>query len=112
MDQSREPWPDDVDGDVLRRMDEDGFDFSVPTDIDFNIDFEAWPPSAECMAKLAGQYPDVHLVEPEADDDGVGYVQVVVRDVVSYELVMRVQRKLTALVEPYGGLCESWGAYG
>lgn len=112
MDQSRAPWPDDVDGDVLRRMDEDAFDFSVPAEIDFNIDFETWPPSAECMARLVGKYPDARLVEAEADDDGVGYVHVVVRDLVSYELVMRVQRELTALAAPYGGVCESWGAYG
>ena len=105
-------WPDDVDGDVLRRMEEGGFDFSIATDIDFNIDCEAWPPSVEFMARLADAYPDAELVEPEEDDDGEGFVQVVVRDFLTYELVMRVQAELTELARPYGGVCESWGAYG
>ena len=105
-------WPDDVDGDVLRQMEEGGFDFSLAADIDFNIDFEAWPPSVQFMAELAAHYPDAEVVDPEEDDDGDGYVQVVVRDFLTYELVMRVQGELTALAAPYGGVCESWGAFG
>ena len=31
-------WPNDADGDVLRRMKESGFDFSKIHSIDFNID--------------------------------------------------------------------------
>jgi hypothetical protein len=32
-------WPNDVDGDVLRRLESIGFEFDQETDIDFNIDF-------------------------------------------------------------------------
>lgn len=104
-------WPDDVDGDVLRRMQEAGFDFSAPVDIDFNIDFESWPPSAQCMAKLTAIHPNAKLIEPEDDDDEEGYVQIVVHDLLTYEMVIRVQRELSELVAPYGGVCESWGAW-
>lgn len=106
-------WPDDVDGDVLRRFEEDGFDFSKPIDIEFNIDFESWPPPAEFMGKLKALHPAAELVEPgEGDDeDDEGYVQVVVHDRLGYELVMRVQRELSALAAPYGGVCDSWGAF-
>lgn len=113
MAQSGNAWPGDVDGDVLRRMDEDGFDFSKPVEIDFNIDFESWPPPEAALARIRERHPDARVVEPgEGDDeDDDGYVQVVVNDVLSYELVMRVQRELSALAEPFGGVCESWGAW-
>lgn len=114
MVEARGQWPDDVDGDVLRQMEEGGFDFSVATDIDFNIDFETWPPSVQFMTELAAHYPDAEVVDPDGDDDddGDGYVRVVVRDFLTYELVMRVQEQLSALAAPYGGVCESWGAFG
>ena len=106
----RAQWPDDVDGDVLRRFQQDGFDFSKAVNIDFNIDFKTWPPPAEFMAKLAGQYPGAKLVQPDKDDDGEGYVLIVVHELLSYELVVGVQSELTALAAPYGGKCDSWGA--
>lgn len=104
-------WLDDVDGDVLRRLQDDGFDFSAVADIDFSIDFASWPPSAACMATLSGHYPDAELIEPERDDDGNGFVLIILRDRLSYELVMRVQRELTEMAAPYGGKCDSWGAF-
>jgi len=33
-------WPTDADGDVLRRLQNGGFDFSKPTLIDFNVTYE------------------------------------------------------------------------
>jgi hypothetical protein len=30
-------WPDDADGDVLRRMHAKGFDFANAVDVDFNV---------------------------------------------------------------------------
>lgn len=104
-------WPDDVDGDVLRRMEEAGFDFSAPVDIDFNIDFESWPPPAQFMEKLIAIYPKARLIEPEDDDDDEGYVEIVVHDLLTYDLVIRLQRELSELAAPYGGVCESWGAW-
>ena len=106
-------FPDDVDGDVLRRMAEDGFDFSKSVDIDFNIDFDSWPPPEAFMVKIRERHPDAQVIEPgEGDDeDDEGYVQVVVHDVLSYDLVMRVQSELSALAAPFGGVCESWGAW-
>jgi len=34
-------WPDDADGDVLRRMKARGFDFNQPCLVDFNVDFDS-----------------------------------------------------------------------
>ena len=100
-------WPNDVDGDVLRNMEERGFDFSKPASIDFNVDFETWPPAKRAVNVLARQYPDLEIHEPEGEF--AGEITFQVSDRVTYELVMRIQREVTKLMVPFGGRCESWG---
>ena len=78
-------WRDDADGDVLRRLEEDGFDFAQPRLIDFNVDFDNWPPMAEAVAVLKQRYPNATVREP--DGDHPGYVQIRIKAVVSYDLV-------------------------
>jgi hypothetical protein len=100
-------WPNDADGDVLRGMEESGFDFSTPGVVDFNVDFDPWPPQAGAIAVLRGRFADAEVIEPEGDYRG--YVQFQVEAPVTYELVIRMQREVTELMRPYGGYCESWG---
>lgn len=57
-------WPNDADGDVLRRMKASGFDFEVKTDIDFNVDFDDWPPAPELIELLGNQFAIVKMYEP------------------------------------------------
>jgi len=102
-------WPSDVDGDVLRLLEEGGFDFTKPTLIDFNVEFETWPPSQTAIETLAREYPNLTLYEPE--DEFCGDITFQVHDLVSYELVMRVQREVTDLMAPFGGRCDSWGVW-
>lgn len=40
-------WPSDIDGDVLRLLEERGFDFNLAHEIEFIIDFKCWPLSKE-----------------------------------------------------------------
>ena len=100
-------WPNDADGDVLRGMESDGFDFSKPHVIDFNVDFDSWPPNPKAIAVVKKRYPGTVVHEPKGGY--AGYLQFQVRDRVSYELVMQVQRQVTELVAPFNGRCESWG---
>lgn len=98
-------WPDDADGDALRRIERDGFDFDTPCTIDFNVDFDHWPPTAEAMSLLQAKFPGA-----KAYGDGAGgYVQFQVRALLSHALVTRVQDEVTTLMAPHGGTCESWG---
>jgi hypothetical protein len=46
-------WPDDADGGVFRRLAAVGFDFSQDWSVDYNVDFESWPP-AEAALELRG----------------------------------------------------------
>jgi hypothetical protein len=100
-------WPNDADGDVLRRMKESDFDFSKVQLIDFNVDLKSWPPKQELVDVLIKQYGDIKGYPPS--DDFNGYLQFQVKDKVTYELVMRVQEEVTNLTAAYGGICESWG---
>ena len=99
-------FPADADGDVLRRMSANGFDFSAPTRIDFNVDFDDWPPSEELVVELGKTFSEVKVHEP---GEYSGYISFVVTALVTYELVMSIQRSVSELAAPFGGICESWG---
>lgn len=99
-------WPDDADGDVMRRLEASGFEFEAEHTIDFNIDFGTWPPAQEFIEQLKATYPNI---ETNALEDGAGEVRFIVEAKLSYELVMFVQESVSAIAKPYGGQCESWG---
>jgi hypothetical protein len=98
-------WPDDADGDVMRRLRAGGFDFGKPELIDFNVDFESWPPDQRALNAISQAFPDA-TISLEATN---GYVLVQLRRTVSYELVTSVQDQLSSLTASYGGQCDSWG---
>jgi hypothetical protein len=99
-------WPDDADGDVLRRLTASGFDFANSWPVDFDVDFESWPPVPAALELLGLMFGEVFVYPPEA---GAGYVQFKVVGRVTYELVTSVQLRATSAMSPYGGVCESWG---
>lgn len=101
-------WPQDADGDVLKRMQASGFDFSRPVDIDFNVDFDNWPPAQKCVDLLRAQFRNLKVREP---NDHRGYVQIVVNAILTYDLVMFMQSTVSEMAAPFGGVCESWGVY-
>src|ERR1700734_2389573 len=100
-------WPADADGDVLRRLRDRGFDFSRRYTIDFNIDFDAWPPSQTAIARLKEIHQNVTLFEPEGEPTGEVVVQIT--DLVSYDLVVRTQAAISNAMRPFGGRCDAWG---
>jgi Regulator of ribonuclease activity B len=100
-------WPDDADGGVFRRLVEHGFDFAKPYSVDYNVDFDSWPPQKVAIELLDSLYGPVTIYNP--DEHGDGYVQFKINALVTYEGVTSVQRNVSTLMEPYGGICESWG---
>jgi len=100
-------WPENADGDAFRRLEANGFDFSSTCAIDFNVDFEAWPPSKDALAWLEEEYGPIAVHEPE--ENFGGYVSFTIRAKVTYELVMSTQEATSAAMAAYDGVCESWG---
>jgi hypothetical protein len=100
-------WPDDADGGVFRNLAAEGFDFSIHHTIDYNVDFDSWPPPAAALEWLRIQFGQLGLYPP--DDDMDGYVEFRVVGRLTYEAVTSTQRRVSAAMEPFGGVCESWG---
>ena len=107
MTQITADWPDDADGGVFRRLASAGFDFSKSWSVDYNVDLESWPPPEAALEMLRSTYGDLGLYPPDAHGDG--YVQFQVVGPVTYEGVTSTQRRASAAMEQFGGVCDSWG---
>ena len=99
-------WPAGADGDVFRRLQSDNFDFTISHKIDFQIDFDPWPPQDEVIATLDREYK---IERHEPQKDALGYIQITIVAPLTYDLVMGMQDKLSRQLSPFGGFCESWG---
>lgn len=106
-------YPDDVDGDVFRRLNESGFDFCKEVEVDFNLDFNYWPLKEDTIKYLFNEFPNGKVVEPDEEDlaKGIdkGYFTFSVKTLLTYEFVMSMQEKLTKMLSNYDGYCDSWG---
>ena len=102
-------WPNDVDGDVLSQLEKDGFDFIQAHEIDFNVDFNSWPPSEKAISLLKEKYGNIETIPPEEEYEG--YILVRIKDKLTYELVIHVQEEISLIMGIYGGACESWGLW-
>jgi len=102
-----EYWPEDADGEVLRHLLDKGFDFAQKYVVDFNVDFEAWPPDPETLHRIRLEFP--RASEHFDDVSGRGSVVVKLEAPLSYRFVVDTQQRLTELVDEFGGWCDSWG---
>ena len=100
-------WPNDVDGDVFRRLEENGLDFGKKHVIDFTVEFENWPPSGAAVQVLQRYHPSTELISD--DEMQGGYALLKINGFVNYELVTRTEQELTDLMMPFGGRCDGWG---
>ncbi len=100
-------FPDDVDGDVLRRLQESGLDFSQPQTVEFIVDFCFWPPDAEALDILRKKYSSIQVFKPEDHYDG--YIVLNIRELITHAFLIDTQKEITTLMSNYGGVCEAWG---
>ena len=85
------------------RAGDNGFDFATLASIDFNVDFESWPPSDAALAEIAKTFQDARV---SLED---GYVLVKLERLLTYDLVTSVQARLSHASAPFGGSCNTWG---
>ena len=100
-------WPETADGDVFRRLQASQFDFSSAHEIDFNVDFEDWPPARDAIQWLEREFARIYSFPPTGDFGG--YVQFKLVEMLTYDLVILTQDRVSAAMAVYGGVCESWG---
>jgi len=99
--------PNNADGDVIRRLIKSNFDFSSKHTVDFNIDLENWPPNDQ-LIKLLKQNSYKYTLHKSSEDFN-GYIEIQIKEYITYEFVTKTQDELTKISKPYGGVCESWG---
>ena len=103
-------FPNDADGDSLRRVVESGSDLSRPMSIDFTIkapDEHAARHIAE-LVSAKGFDPSI------SDNDGRSSWSVYCSKfmLATYDGVVAVQAQLDELSRPHGGRCDGWGTFG
>ena len=91
---------------MLRRLFAKGLDFSKSYVVEFNVDFEVWPPPLEALQILQAEFSGAEVCEDT--ECGGGCVLFKLISKLTYNLVIETQAKATELVDQYGGRCESW----
>jgi regulator of RNase E activity RraB len=110
-------YPNDADGDALRRVAADGSDMSKPMLVDFMVavrDGESGQNVAAAAAHL-GYRTQVMQDSSEEDDEANAYpwtVYCTKKMTLTYEAVVAAQAELDRLSQPYGGYIDGWGTFG
>jgi drug/metabolite transporter (DMT)-like permease len=102
-------YPDDADGDALRRVAGDGNDMARPMAIDYHV---AAPnrAAAEAIAKKART---IGYASKVVDDDGGAYTVWCTREMLAtYDGVLACQSELDGMARPLGGRIDGWGTSG
>ena len=105
-------FPNDIDGDVMRQLKENGFNFDNETEVEFIIDFDHWPLTSSEKQVIQTLYANSTCVEPHEEDikmgDLFGYVQFYITSKVEHNFIVKTQETVTSQMKQYGGCCDSW----
>src|SRR5262249_27832469 len=102
-------YPKDVNGRVLRGMRSSGYDMTAEYDIDFEYLFPDQRAAEEFMRRVAG---DGRRIEQSEYAGRSGYhweVCVVMRMVLTYADICRVEQELADVADACGGCENGWG---
>lgn len=99
-------YPDDADGDALRRVASHGADMSRPMRIEFTIAV----PTVECARSLAERIATIGFSPDLYVDEETGSVSLYCARsmLATYEGVIEAQVELNKLCEPVGANCDGW----
>ena len=99
-------YPDDDDGDALRRVAENGADMSQPMEIEFSIDVS----DVERARSLAERIAALGYVPGIFEDDETGSVSIYCARTMlaTYEGVVAAQSELNELCVPFEAVCDGW----
>lgn len=105
-------FPDDENGDVLRRMQDAGFDFSLPHDVEFFAVFRteaaADTVARQFVADRAGGEAIVAIETRPADPGGME-LMVVKSMLVTHDNVTAFESRLAQRVSLHDGYMDGWG---
>jgi regulator of RNase E activity RraB len=103
-------FPNDADGDALRRLAADGNDLSQPMAIDLTVVLpDGQSAQSLAQAAMAAGY-DASIDRDEEFDEWT--CTCTMQMLATYTNVVRSQEELQALAEPDGGEVDGWGTFG
>lgn len=101
-------YPNDADGDELRKVADSGADMSRPMVIDFSFDVPD-----ERTARRVAEVAATHGFDPSiSEDDGSWSVHCSKSMLATYEGVVAVRVELNELLRSYGATYDGWGTFG
>lgn len=103
-------YPNDSDGDSLRRVRDGGSDMSAPMTIDFSVSVPN-----ESAARAVAEIVEESGFDPSiSDNEGRGSWSVYcsMTMLATYESVTAVKAQLNELAKPLGGVCDGWATFG
>ena len=105
-------FPDDANGDVLRRLQESNFDFSIPHSVDFYTVLST-EEEADFVAK---EYANDHKngdildnIETNPYEEGGMELILAKKMLVTYENITKFEAKLQLRVSHHEGYLDGWG---
>jgi Regulator of ribonuclease activity B len=102
-------FPDDANGDVLWRMQEDGDDLTKPREIDFSLVFPSEESALAFASHLLRNDQKVSLSTYDGNDDMPWQVQVHPIMEPTHENITGLENQLGADADVYGGQNDGWG---
>lgn len=114
-------YPDDLDGEVLRMIAEDGNDMTQPMDVEFHV-AAATEEDAETIADAAEKLGYETFVDYDDGSDDEEELEEEVTEpwtctcrknmLLEYDAIMSAQAELDAIARPLGGYADGWGTFG
>jgi regulator of RNase E activity RraB len=104
-------FPNDADGDALRRIAHDGSDLSKPMFIDFQIAVRD-KSCAEELAVVARKLGYRVSIYDSPECTLAWTCECSTRMVATYESVIAIQNELAEISKRFGGIPDGWGSFG
>jgi regulator of RNase E activity RraB len=113
-------YPDDLDGEVLRMIAEDGHDMTQPMDVEFHV-AAATEEVAEKIAEAAVELGYEAFIDFDDGSDDEEVEDEITEPwtctcrkamVLEYDAIMASQSELDAIARPMGGYADGWGTFG
>jgi hypothetical protein len=107
-------YPDDINGNVLRRMQASNFDFTKPHDVEFFAVFR----TEEAAASVAKEYvadrkagDRIVNIETRPAESGGMELELVKHMIVTHEAVTEFEQRLAERVARHDGYLDCWGVF-
>jgi len=104
-------FPDDENGDVLRRMKEQGDDLSSPRDVDFSVVFLDEASAKNFIALIEKQFEKVRYSEIETSRPLKWDVTATRFMIPSHQEITETEQLLENSAASFGGEIDGWGCF-